>query len=127
MMGAGSLGGALISDNGLQRYGLNVVAGIDLNPTLIGTAINGVRIFSPSDTERLVRELDVKIGIIAVPVDSAQDVADTLAGAGVQAIWNFTPSRIRVREGMVIANTSIYSHLAVMYNRLQSLNKENKK
>ena len=86
MMGAGSLGGALISDNGLQRYGLNVVAGIDLNPTLIGTAINGVRIFSPSDTERLVRELDVKIGIIAVPVDSAQDVADTLAGAGVQAI-----------------------------------------
>jgi len=62
-----------------------------------------------------------------VPVDSAQDVADTLAGAGVQAIWNFTPSRIRVREGMVIANTSIYSHLAVMYNRLQSLNKENKK
>lgn len=127
MMGAGSLGGALISDNGLQRYGLNVVAGIDLNPTLIGTAINGVRIFSPSDTEQLVRELDVKIGIIAVPVDSAQDVADTLAGAGVQAIWNFTPSRIRVREGMVIANTSIYSHLAVMYNRLQSLNKENKK
>ena len=121
MMGAGSLGGALIADNGLQRYGLNIVAGIDINPTLVGTAINGVRIFDSSATERIIRELDVKIGIIAVPVDSAQEVADTIADAGVKAIWNFTPSRIRVREGIVIANTSIYSHLAVMYNRLSSL------
>lgn len=125
MIGAGSLGGALISDNGLLRYGLNIVAGIDINPSLIGNTINGVRIFAPDDIDRIVRELDVQIGIIAVPVDSAQDVADTLAGAGVKALWNFTPSRIRVREGMVIANTSIYSHLAVMYNRLSGLNDDN--
>ncbi|MDE5661253.1 MAG: redox-sensing transcriptional repressor Rex, partial [Muribaculaceae bacterium] len=56
------------------------------------------------------------------PVESAQAAADTLADAGVKAIWNFTPSRIRVREGVVISNTSIYSHLAVMYNRLSTIN-----
>lgn len=122
MIGAGSLGGALIADNGLQRYGLNIVAGIDINPALIGTSINGVRIFPPEAVERLVRELDVQIGIIAVPVDSAQDVADRLAAAGVKALWNFTPSRLRVGDGLVIANTSIYSHLAVMYNRLSNQN-----
>ena len=123
MMGAGSLGGALIADNGLQRYGLNIVAGIDINPALIGTLINGVRIFSPESVKRIVQELDVKIGIVAVPVDCAQDVADSLAAAGVKAIWNFTPSRIHVPDGLVIANTSIYSHLAVMYNRLSGLDK----
>jgi redox-sensing transcriptional repressor len=42
--------------------------------------------------------------------------------AGIRALWNFTPYRIRAREGIVITNTSIYSHLAVMYNRLNSLN-----
>ena len=61
------------------------------------------------------------IGIIAVPVNSAQSVSDELANAGIKAIWNFTPSRLRVPEGVVIANTSIYSHLAVMYNRLSLL------
>ena len=115
MMGAGSLGAALIADSGLQRYGLNIVAGIDINPDIIGTSINGVEI------PDLVARLKAVIGIIAVPVDSAQSASDTLTAAGVRAIWNFTPSRIRVPEGCVIANTSIYSHLAVMYNRLSLL------
>ncbi|MCH5222127.1 MAG: redox-sensing transcriptional repressor Rex [Muribaculaceae bacterium] len=122
MMGAGSLGAALISDSGLNRYGLNIVAGIDINPDIIGSSINGVKIYGIDDASRLIKDLNIIIGIIAVPVESAQEVADTLANAGVKAIWNFTPSRIRVKEGVVISNTSIYSHLAVMYNRLSTLN-----
>ena len=121
MMGVGSLGAALIADSGLHRYGLNIVAGADINPALTGTTIGGVEIYNPADTERLVRDLDIKIGIIAVPVESAQEVADQLAAAGIKAIWNFTPSRIRVPEGVVISNTFIYSHLAVMYNRLSTV------
>ncbi len=124
MMGAGSLGAALIADSGLQRYGLNIVAGIDITPEIIGSVINGVRIYGTEEAQKLVETLDIKIGIIAVPVESAQSAADTIADAGVKAIWNFTPSRIRVRDGVVIANTSIYSHLAVMYNRLSNLNPE---
>ncbi|MDE6121067.1 MAG: redox-sensing transcriptional repressor Rex [Muribaculaceae bacterium] len=119
--GAGSLGAALIADSGLQRYGLNIVAAIDIDPEIAGTEINGVRIFPPAHTADLVSALEIKIGIIAVPVEAAQEVADGLAAAGVKAIWNFTPSRIRVPDGVVITNTSIYSHLAVMYNRLSTL------
>lgn len=121
MMGSGSLGAALIADSGLQRYGLNIVAGIDINPDIIGTSINGVEIHAPESIPDLVARLKAVIGIIAVPVDSAQSASDALTAAGVRAIWNFTPSRIRVPEGCVIANTSIYSHLAVMYNRLSLL------
>ncbi|MBD5175679.1 MAG: redox-sensing transcriptional repressor Rex [Bacteroidales bacterium] len=121
MAGAGSLGAALIADSGLQRYGLNIVAGVDINPDIVGTEISGVHIYAQSEVPELVKKLGVKIGIIAVPVEAAQEVADYLSAAGVQAIWNFTPSRIRVPEGVVISNTSIYSHLAVMYNRLSSL------
>ncbi|MBD5232933.1 MAG: redox-sensing transcriptional repressor Rex [Bacteroidales bacterium] len=124
MMGVGSLGAALIADSGLHRYGLNIVAGVDINPNLVGTEISGVKIFHRERTARLVRDLNVKIGIIALPVEAAQEAADDLAAAGVRAIWNFTPSRIRVPEGVVISNTSIYSHLAVMYNRLSLIEQD---
>ncbi|MDE6454118.1 MAG: redox-sensing transcriptional repressor Rex [Muribaculaceae bacterium] len=118
--GVGSLGGALIQDRGLQRYGLNIVAGIDTNPNLVGTRAGGIVIFGYESLRELIDEHDITIGIVAVPASQAQETADRLIDAGIRAIWNFTPFRIRVPEGIVITNTSIYSHLAVMYNRLDS-------
>ncbi len=121
MVGTGSLGAALIADSGLQRYGLNIVAGIDTNESLIGSSISNVCIYAPDELAALVRNLKITIGIVAVPVDSAQSVTDALVAAGIQAVWNFTPTRIAVPDGVVITNTSIYSHLAVMYNRMSNL------
>ena len=121
MAGVGSLGAALIQDRGLQRYGLNIVAGIDTNPHLVGTRAGGIVIFGYESLPTLVAEHDITIGIIAVPAYQAQEAADRLIASGIRAIWNFTPFRIRVPEGIVVTNTSIYSHLAVMYNRLDTL------
>ena len=53
-------------------------------------------------------------------MEYAQEVADHIIAAGLKAIWNFTPYRIQAPEGIVISNTSIYAHLAVMYNRMLS-------
>ncbi len=118
MVGAGSLGAALMHDSGLQHYGLNIVAGIDVNPLLVDKTIADIPVYNPGRLPELVTALDIRIGIIAVPVEQAQIVADRLVEAGVRALWNFTPRRITVPAGVVVANTSIYSHLAVMYNRL---------
>ena len=120
MVGVGSLGAALMCDSGLQRYGLNIVAGIDIDPKLIGKKINDIQVFDPKDLAELVEKLNISIGILAVPVENAQRVAGRLIAAGVKALWNFTPRRIHVPEGIVVSNTSIYSHLAVMYNRLSN-------
>lgn len=124
MVGAGSLGAALIADSGLQRYGLNIVASVDINPNLIGTSICGVPVYHTDNLPELASKLNIAIGIVAVPVESAAQVAQAIVDAGIKAIWNFTPTRIAVPEGVVVTNTSIYSHLAVMYNRLSNL--ENK-
>jgi len=121
MVGAGSLGGALMCDSGLNHYGLNIVAGIDINAKLIGSTIRNIPVYPPSELPNLVERLSIQIGIIAVPVEQAQSVADSLVGAGIKALWNFTPRRIRVKPGIVVSNTSIYSHLAVMYNRLANI------
>ena len=118
MIGVGSLGSALIQDQGLLQYGLNIVAGFDINPAIIGKNIRGVPVYSMDKLGTKQKELDTEIGILAVPVEHAQDATDTMIACGLQAIWNFTPFRIKESGDIVIQNTSIYAHLAVMYNRL---------
>ena len=72
--------------------------------------------------ERIVA-LDASIGIIAVPMDIAQKVSDEIVAAGIRALWNFTPFRIKAPAGIVVQDTSIYADLAVMYNRLDNSHK----
>ncbi|MBD5203188.1 MAG: redox-sensing transcriptional repressor Rex [Bacteroides sp.] len=120
IMGAGSLGAALIADSGLRRFGLNIVAGFDVNPALVGTDIGEVPIFHTDELAARRSELGAEIAIIAVPVDIAADVAEKCVAAGFKALWNFTPFRIRTSPEIVVTNTSIYAHLAVMYNRLSA-------
>ncbi len=119
MIGVGSLGGALIQDSGLSQYGLNIVAGFDINKEIIGASICNVPIFSIDDLGARQKEMNTEIGILAVPVEHAQEAADLMIESGLKAIWNFTPFRIKAPEHIVIQNTSIYAHLAVMYNRMQ--------
>lgn len=118
IVGVGSLGGALMQDSGLSRYGLQIVAGFDVDPEITGKNRHGLPVYDVSELTAKVRELQVRIGILTVPVEHAQATADRLIEAGVKAIWNFTPYRICVPDGVVISNTSIYAHLAVMYNRM---------
>lgn len=118
IVGVGSLGAALIQDTGLSRYGLNIVAGFDVNPNIIGRTLCGIPVFDVKELALRRKQFSADIGIVTVPVEKAQEVADSLVEAGVKALWNYTPYRIRVADNIVVQNTSIYAHLAVMYNRL---------
>ncbi len=119
ILGAGSLGAALLHDNGLDQFGLQIIAAFDVSPAKIGTVINGIPVYDVRDLAKYSKSLDVNIGILTVPVDKAQSVADQVIESGIKAIWNFTPFRIRVPKHIVVQNTSIYAHLAVMFNRLK--------
>ena len=118
LFGVGSLGGALLRDSGLKHFGLEIVAAFDVNPELVGTTLNGIPIFHSSEFEQKMREYDVNIGVLTVPIEIAQCITDTMIAGGIKAVWNFTPFRIRVPENIVVQNTSLYAHLAVMFNRL---------
>ncbi|MFH8142244.1 MAG: redox-sensing transcriptional repressor Rex [Muribaculaceae bacterium] len=120
IIGVGSLGRALMQDSGLTNYGLEVVAGFDVDPAKIGTTHEGMPVYDVACLGEKARELGMEIGIVTVPVEYAQDAADSIVEAGLKAIWNFTPYRIQVPEEIVVTNTSIYAHLAVMYNRMLS-------
>jgi len=121
LFGVGSLGGALMHDNGLEQFGLEIAAGFDVKHELAGTSINRVPIHHFDRFKELQKKTGINIGILTVPVDKAQDVAEIMVEGGIKAIWNFTPYRIRVPERIVVQNTSIYAHLAVMFNRLNEI------
>ena len=120
IIGVGSLGRALMQDSGLTNYGLEVVAGFDVDPAKIGTTHEGMPVYDVACLGEKARELGMEIGIVTVPVEYAQDAADSIVEAGLKAIWNFIPYRVQVADEIVVANTSIYAHLAVMYNRMLS-------
>ena len=118
LFGVGSLGGALLRDSGLQHFGLEIVAAFEVNPELVGKDLDGIPIFHTNDFEAKMKEYDVNIGVLTVPINIAQEITDKMVAGGIKAVWNFTPFRIRVPENIVVQNTSLYAHLAVMFNRL---------
>ena len=118
LFGVGSLGAALLRDSGLHHFGLEIVAAFDVNPELAGKDLNGIPIFHSDDFEAKMKEYDVNIGVLTVPINIAQEITNKMVDGGIKAVWNFTPFRIRVPENIVVQNTSLYAHLAVMFNRL---------
>ena len=118
LFGVGSLGGALLHDSGLAHFGLKIVAAFDICPDLVGTEINGIPIYHSDDFEKVMSQHAVNIGVLTVPINIAQEITDKMISGGIMAVWNFTPFRIRVPEEIVVQNTSLYAHLALMFNRL---------
>jgi redox-sensing transcriptional repressor len=125
LFGAGSLGAALLDDSGLSHFGLEIVAAFDVNPHLVGTNVNGIPIYHTDDFIQKAKSYDVNIGILTVPIEIAQCITDKMIEGGIKAVWNFTPFRIRVPENIVVQNTSLYAHLALMFNRLKENSDEN--
>ena len=77
-----------------------------------------IPIYHSDEFEIKMKSCDVNIGVLTVPINIAQEITDKMIAGGIKAVWNFTPFRIRVPENIVVQNTSLYAHLAVMFNRL---------
>jgi len=127
VIGTGSLGTALMQDHGLENYGLNIVAGFDVRDEVIGQRRGGIPVYDIDHLAEWQREHGVSIAILTVPVERAQETADLAIASGMTALWNFTPYRIKAPEDVVIANTSIYAHLAIIYNRMHNTSTESKR
>ncbi len=120
LFGVGNLGRALINYDGLRQYGLEIIAGFDVAPGIINTSIKNIKIHSLDAFRDLSRKHSARIAIITTPDNAAQDVADLAVAWGIKAIWNFTPQSIKVPEHVIVENTSIYSDLAVILNKLNN-------
>ena len=96
LAGVGNLGSALLAYRGFQERGFIFRVVVDADPQKIGRTVQGLTVAPSSQLPALVKRHDVQIGLIAVPVESAQDVCDQLVESGVRAIVNFAPVRLEV-------------------------------
>lgn len=120
VFGVGSLGAALLSDSGLEQFGLKIIAGFDVKESVVNKKIHSIPVYHSNQFIEKNSTISAEIGILTVPPGIAQEVSNYMISGGIKGIWNFTPFRIRVPDGVVLQNTSLYAHLAVMFNRLLS-------
>lgn len=90
MIGVGNLGHALLQNFPFSHTGFSVDAAFDVSPTVIGTSVNGVPIYSMNDLDSFIREHSVDVVVLTIPQSVAQDIANRLIDLGVRGFWNFT-------------------------------------
>lgn len=105
LVGAGHLGSAVAAYSGLRARGFVVSAILDNSPSKIGTRIGDIIVQDVVDLDRIVRQQSIRIGVIAVPPEAAQQLADKMALAGIKVILNYTSTVVRVPEGVTLHNT----------------------
>ena len=110
--GAGNLGMALVHAKGFNSEGFEVVAMVDNDPKKIGTkSRNGVCVLPLEELPTIVTDNAVEIGIIAVPVESAQEVYEAMVAAEIRAILNFAPIRIEKHDGVKVKDVDLRVNL----------------
>jgi redox-sensing transcriptional repressor len=108
IVGAGNLGQALADYPGFHGGGFEIVALFDVRDEVVGTSSRrGHPVYHIDDLERLIRETDVRIGMVAVPAANAEEVIARLVAAGVRGIVNFAPVRPRVPDGIAVRNVDL--------------------
>ena len=107
LVGVGNLGQALLSYRGFPRQGFHVVAAFDRDPQKVGQIVRRVRVRPMSALPAAVRSLNLQMAVIAVPADSAQEVAAAVVAAGITGILNFAPTKLAVPEQVHLQNVDL--------------------
>ncbi len=105
--GAGNLGKALARYKGFQKKGFIIKGIFDNNPSKIGKRFGQIFIYDIKEMEKFIQTENINIGVLVVPADSAQEVADKMVAGGIKAILNFAPIHIILLPEIKIHNVDL--------------------
>ena len=129
IIGAGDLGRALVRSPMFEKRGVDIVAMFDINETLVGKEVGGVRIRNMSELERFCGEVPVDMAVLTLPKESVEAVADQLVGFGVRGLWNFTAKELSFPDHpeVIMENVHLGDSLMILTYKLCSGNEESQK
>jgi redox-sensing transcriptional repressor len=107
LVGVGNLGLALLSYRGFEKEGFEIVAAFDADPERKRDKQIKQPIYEMSDLPAFVKEQNIKMAILTVPVAVAQEVANHLVKAGIAGILNFAPIVLTVSEEVMVNNVNL--------------------
>ena len=113
LVGAGKLGQALLHYVGFT-HNLNIVRAFDNDKN----KCNKTKIYNIDEMSDFIKQNNIKIGIITVPKEYAQEVCDLLIESGIKAIWNFAPVNLKLPENIAIKNEDLSSSFLILLNDL---------
>jgi redox-sensing transcriptional repressor len=120
IVGIGNLGGALLKHENFHARGFHFVAAFDSDREKIGrVATQGLVIRDVKELKEVSKELDIDIGVISVPSNKAQETADRLIEANINAILNFSPSQIHAPDDCIIENIDFTIKLDILTYKLK--------
>jgi len=111
LIGVGSLGDALLRYRGFEQLGFRLAAAFDVNPQKIGNQVGGVRIEDFAHLTTTCSRIRPELGILAVPVEAAPEIASQLVSVGITGILNFTPMTIHLPPSVAVINVDLASEL----------------
>ena len=107
LFGAGHLGRAIASSDIFADHGFRVVAIFDADPQKVGDRITDQLVVRPyEEVNRVVADEEIVVGVLAVPSDAAQRVADDLVAAGVKIIFNYSEALLQVPPEVTVHTSS---------------------
>ena len=114
LVGAGNLGSALMGYQEFQRHGLRMVAAFDTDPQKVGTQVHGVPVRAMENLEQGIKAIEAEIALLTVPSPFAQATAETLVRAGITSIWNFTNTKLKVPDDIIVQREDLSSGYALL-------------
>lgn len=90
MIGVGNLGRALLHNFHFSQTGFTVDAAFDISPSVVGTSVNGIPVYSMQELDSFVQQNHIDVVVLTIPQSVAQDTATHLIELGVRGFWNFT-------------------------------------
>ncbi|MCL2770069.1 MAG: redox-sensing transcriptional repressor Rex [Solirubrobacterales bacterium] len=106
LLGAGHLGMAIASSDIFADHGFRVVAIFDVDPAKVGVPVGSQLVRHTAELRQTVEEEDIVVGVLAVPGDAAQALADELVGAGVKIIFNYSDALLAVPPEVTVHTSS---------------------
>ena len=106
LFGAGHLGQAIAGSDIFADHGFQIVAIFDVDTERVGTEIQGVPVLGLDELDGIVSEQEVVVGVLAVPAEAAQGVADRLVEAGVKIIFNYSEQLLQVPPEVTVHTSS---------------------
>ena len=106
LFGAGNLGQAIASSDVFADHGFQVVAMFDVEPAVVGMEVGSLRVRDFRELESVVAEQEIVVGVLAVPAEAAQAVADRLVEAGVKIIFNYSEQLLQVPPEVTVHTSS---------------------
>lgn len=124
IVGAGRLGSAISRYSGFKSSGFNIIALFDQDEKLIGSSVGNIPILDYKEIEDFIEKNNIEVGIITVPKEGAQKIADMFIKCGIKGIWNFAPTDLVHPDNVIVESVRLNDSLLTLSYYLTEIERD---